>query len=87
MNGAGWFELAKMAIREDRRNQWIGRALLAQVVEAARTLGVRKLTLQTNRKLANAIHRYESLGFRHLQSSRIEPSPYKRVDVYMEMLL
>ena len=55
-NGAGSFELAKMAVREDRRNQGIGRALLEHVVEAARNSGVRKLTLETNRRLANAIH-------------------------------
>jgi GNAT superfamily N-acetyltransferase len=66
VNGAGSFELAKMAVREDCRNQGIGRALLAHVIETARTLGVRQLTLETNRRLTNAIHLYESLGFQHV---------------------
>jgi putative acetyltransferase len=87
VNGAGSFELAKMAVGEDCRNQGIGRALLAHVIEAARTLGVRQLTLETNRMLANAIHLYESLGSQNVPHWRIKPSPYKRADVYMEMLL
>jgi putative acetyltransferase len=48
----------------------------------ARALGATKLTLATNSKLPNAIHLYESLGFRHLPP---EPSPYARANVFMEM--
>jgi len=75
-----------MAVREDLRNQGIGKALLAHVIDAARILGARKLTLGTNSKLTNAIHLYESIGFQHLDPAKLEPSPYKRADVFMEML-
>lgn len=87
VNGARSYELAKMAVREDLRNQGIGKRLLAHVLEAARRLGAHRLTLETNSKLTNAIHLYESLGFLHLDPARVEPSPYERADVHMEMLL
>jgi putative acetyltransferase len=87
VNGQRSYEVAKMAVSEELRNQGIGKALLAYVVEAARRLGAYKLTLETNSRLANAIHVYESLGFRHLDPAEAEPSPYKRANVFMEMLL
>ena len=87
VNAARSYELAKMAVREDLRNQGIGKALLAHVIGAARILGARKLTLGTNSKLTNAIHLYESAGFQRLDPAKLEPSPYKRADVFMEMLL
>lgn len=87
LNGEQSYELAKMAVREDLRNQGIGKALLAHVIDAARSLRARKLTLGTNSKLTNAIHLYESVGFQRLDPAKLEPSPYKRADVFMEMLL
>lgn len=87
VNGERSYELAKMAVREDLRNQGIGKALLAHVIDAARKLGAHKLTLGTNHQLANAIHLYESVGFEQLDPATLEPSPYKRADVFMEMLL
>ncbi|QNI30237.1 GNAT family N-acetyltransferase [Alloacidobacterium dinghuense] len=82
--GANSYEVAKMAVDESVRNHGIGKALLAHVVAEARELGARKLTLETNSKLMNAIHVYESLGFKHIDPWRVEPSPYKRADVFME---
>lgn len=86
-NGSHSYEVAKMAVREELRNQGIGKALLVHVIQAARSLGAHRLTLETNSSLRNAIHVYESMGFRHLDPGRVEPSPYKRADVHMEMLL
>ena len=87
VNGERSYELAKMAVREDLRNQGIGKALLVRVIDAARSLRAHKLTLGTNSRLTNAIHLYESMGFRRLDPTTLEPSPYKRADVFMEMLL
>lgn len=81
------FEVAKMAVAEQLRGQGIGRRLLEYVVAQARALGTRRLYLETNSKLGNAIHLYESVGFRHLPPERVTPSPYARADIYMEMLL
>ena len=85
--GPGEFEVAKMAVAESFRRSGIGRRLLEQVIAEARASGVHRLYLETNRKLANAIRLYESVGFRHLPPERIVPSPYARSDVSMELFL
>ena len=85
--GDGCFEVAKMCVSEGLRGRGIGRRVLTYTVEYARTLGASRLYLETNSKLANAIHLYESVGFRHVPVERVKPSPYARANVYMEMLL
>jgi putative acetyltransferase len=83
----GVFEVAKMAVSEDRRGQGIGRKLLEYTIAQAVALGAHTLELASNTKLANAVHLYESLGFRHLPSEQVEPSPYARANVFMELHL
>lgn len=83
----GVFEVAKMTVAESCRGLGIGRKLLAHVIEYARATGASRLYLETNSKLQNAVHVYESLGFRHLPPERVHPSPYARANVYMELLL
>jgi len=85
--GEGSFELAKMTIAAEHRGQGIGRKFLGYVIEHARGLGMRRLYLETNRKLENAIHLYEAAGFRHVPVERLTPSPYTRADVFMELFL
>jgi GNAT superfamily N-acetyltransferase len=80
----GVFELAKMAVSEELRGRGVGRRVLEAAVEQARGMGASLLVLATNSKLENAVHLYESVGFRHLPP---EPSPYVRADVFMEMVL
>ncbi len=80
----GVYEVGKMAVAEEYRGRGVGRKLLAYVIEQARALGATLLTLATNDKLANAVHLYESLGFRHLPP---EPSPYVRANVFMDLPL
>jgi putative acetyltransferase len=86
MNDGG-FEVAKMTIAEQCRGLGIGKKLLAHVIEHARAMGAPRLYLETNNKLVNAVHVYESLGFRHLPPELVHPSPYARANVYMELLL
>jgi len=81
------FEVAKMAVTPAYQGAGIGRKLLHAVIEAGRTLGARRLYLETNHRLTPAIRLYESFGFRHLSPEEITPSPYERADVYMELLL
>ncbi len=83
----GEFEVAKMAVTESCQGAGIGRRLLAATIESARTWGARRLFLETNSKLATAIHLYESLGFRHVPPERVAPSPYARANVHMELNL
>jgi GNAT superfamily N-acetyltransferase len=81
------FEVAKMTVAETHRGQGIGREILQYTITQAKALGATRLYLETNSKLATAIHLYESLGFRHLPPERVVPSPYARANVFMEMLL
>ncbi|WP_321473041.1 GNAT family N-acetyltransferase [uncultured Paludibaculum sp.] len=83
----GGYEVAKMAVDETLRGQGIGRKLLMALIEQARSIGAPRLYLETNHRLANAIHLYESCGFMHLPPERVKPSPYVRSDVSMEMVL
>ncbi len=78
----GVYEVAKMAVDEQLQGAGIGRRLLSYTVEQGRRLGARSLYLETNSKLTNAIHLYESLGFEHLPP---RPSPYSRANVFMEL--
>lgn len=78
----GVYEVAKMAVDERLQGAGIGRKLLSYTVEQGRRLGARSLYLETNSKLKNAIHLYESLGFEHLPP---RPTPYVRANVFMEL--
>ena len=81
------YELSKMAVAEQHRGAGVGRRVLETVIAEARAMGAARLYLETNHILANAIHLYEAVGFRHLPPERIVPSPYSRADVYMELFL
>ena len=83
----GVYEVAKMAVSEKVRGRGIGRMVLAYVIARARELGAHELELATNTRLANAVHLYESLGFRHLPAERIGTPAYTRANVFMEMHL
>ena len=81
------FEVAKMAVTPSSRSLGVGRKLLQATIGAGRRAGARRLYLETNHALTPAIRLYESVGFVHLPSDQITPSPYERADVYMEMIL
>ena len=83
----GRFEIAKMTVAASERGQGVGRKLLEHVIEFARQRSIRRLYLETNTKLQNAIRIYEVVGFRHLPAEQVRPSPYARANVYMEMTL
>ncbi|HVJ07494.1 MAG TPA: GNAT family N-acetyltransferase [Acidisarcina sp.] len=84
--GDGEFEVAKMAVAEERRGQGIGRQLLSFVIADARQMGARRLYIESNSRLSSALHLYESLGFRHLPPETMQ-GHFARCDVFMELLL
>jgi len=83
----GSLELSKMAVAEQERGQGIGRQLMEHAIAYARAHRIPRLYLETNHSLANAIHLYESVGFRYIPPERIQPSPFARANVYMELFL
>jgi putative acetyltransferase len=85
-DGAGAYELSKMAIAPELRGQGAGRTLLSAAIDHARRLGARSLFLGSSRKLANAVHLYQALGFRHVARETLH-MPYTRADVFMALVL
>ena len=85
--GNSVYELSKMAVSPKLRGLGIGRRLLEHAVTQARLMGAKCLFLASNKKLENAVHLYESIGFRHVAPERIPPMPYTRANVFMEMPL
>ena len=83
----GVYELSKMAIAPHLRGQGLGRRLLLHAIAQARIMGVKSLFLGSSTKLADAVHLYESIGFRHVPPESLPPTPYSRADVFMEMPL
>ena len=81
------FEVAKMAVEPTYQGSGIGRRLLHAAIDEARNAGAQRLYLETNLVLTPAIRLYESVGFKHIDPSKIVPSQYARADVYMELVL
>ncbi len=79
----GEFELSKMAVAPQHRGQGIGRRLIEYTLQQARLQGARRVFLGSNSVLANAVHLYETLGFRHVPPEQLPHMGYKRADVYM----
>lgn len=83
----GVYELSKMAVSPHLRGRGIGRRLLQHAIAQARRIGAKSLFLGSNTRLKNAVHLYESVGFRHVKPESLSPMPYSRADVFMEMPL
>ena len=84
---SGVFELSKMAVSPHLRGRGLGRRLLLHAIAQARTLGATSLFLGSNTRLADAVHLYESVGFRHVPPASLPPSPYTRANVFMQLPL
>ena len=85
-DGTGAYELSKMAVTPELRGQGAGRKLLSAAIEHARGLGASSLFLGSSRKLVNAVHLYEALGFEHVAPETLD-MPYERADVFMQLML
>lgn len=81
----GLFELTKMGVSPKHRGFKIGQKLIQYCIDFAKSNGIPKLILYSNRKLENAIYIYRKYGFIEIP---VEPnSPYKRSDIKMELSL
>lgn len=83
----GVYEISKMAVSPHLRGRGIGRRLLQHAIAQARRLGASSLFLGSNTRLKDAVHLYESVGFRHVKPETLPPMPHSRADVFMEMSL
>lgn len=85
--GEGVYELSKMAVSPELRGQGTGRRIIEHVIAEAKALGAASLFLGSNSVLKNAVHLYESVGFRHVPPENLPDMHYARADVFMEMVL
>jgi len=64
----GWsVRVALMGVIADFQNQGVGRWLLAQMADAAKTIGDRTLVLEVIEQNPRAVHLYESCGYRSIR--------------------
>lgn len=63
----------RMWVAESARGMGLGRRLLESIEEHARTLGLRRLQLETNRALTEAIAMYRASGYREVPPFNDEP--------------
>ena len=78
------FELAKMAVSPVAQGKNIGFLLGQAVIEKAKSLGAKKLYLESNTKLIPAINLYHKLGFKKIAGHY---TPYERSNIQMELNL
>lgn len=78
------YELAKMAVSPSVKGKGIGTLLGNTVVEKAKSLGAKKIYLESNMILKPAINLYQKLGFKKVLGN---PSPYERCNIQMELNL
>lgn len=62
----GTCELVKMYLRPEARGKGLGRAIVSLCLETARSMGYRKVYLETMPELAQAVKVYEKFGFSKL---------------------
>lgn len=78
------FELAKMTVSDSYRGYGVGLMLGNCVIEKAKTLGAKRIYLESNSALTPALELYRKLGFKRVSGYS---SPYQRCDVQMELFL
>ncbi len=83
--GGSIYELSKMAVAPAMRGRGVGRRVLERAIAEARLLGAAGLFLGSNSILANAVHLYESVGFRHVAKEKVPDMRLARADVFMEL--
>ncbi|MBF4508643.1 GNAT family N-acetyltransferase [Flavobacterium sp. JLP] len=85
MNNSDYdFEMAKMAVSPKAQGKNIGFLLGQTIVNYAREQGAKKIYLESNTILKPAVNLYYKLGFQKVFGL---PTPYKRCNIQMELVL
>jgi GNAT superfamily N-acetyltransferase len=77
-------ELKRMFVRRAFRGQRIGWQLGQKLLEEARTIGYKKVYLDSNRKMTSAHKIYEELGFQYIAAPDGFPQEMIQFAVFME---
>ena len=78
------YELAKMAVSPKAQGKNIGWLLGQAAIAKARSLGAKKLYLESNTILQPAINLYHKLGFQKVIG---HATPYERCNIQMELAI
>lgn len=78
------YEMAKMAVSPKAQGKNLGYLLGKEVIKTAKELGASKIYLESNTALKAAVNLYYKLGFQKISG---HPSPYRRVNIQMELNL
>ena len=84
MKQDGLCEMKRLFVRPAFRKYGIGRKLVTELIDVARTLGYQRMRLDTFKRLKSAIMLYESFGFYYIEAYYNNPFPDV---VYMELKL
>ena len=80
----GVYEVSKMAVKREYQGAGIGRKLLAELIEYARSIGARRLEIISSTRLAPAIRLYRQMGFREVP---LESGVYARGNIALTLKL
>jgi N-acetylglutamate synthase-like GNAT family acetyltransferase len=78
------YELVKMGVNPSIHGKGVGKQLGVHIINKARTMGAKRIYIESNRILVPAVSLYAKLGF--VEVSGFE-SPYERCDIQMELIL
>ena len=79
------FELAKMAVEKNERNNGYGNKMIQFAISFGKKNNWKEIFLYSNTKLKNSIHLYNKYGFRKVEIEN--KSPYVRGNIKMKVLL
>lgn len=78
------YEMAKMAVSPKMQGKSIGWLLAQTIIAEAKSLGAKKIYLESNTILKPAINLYHKLGFKKIVGRN---TPYARCNIQMELIL
>lgn len=79
----GYAELVKFYFSPKLRGKGMGKKLMQQVIEAARTAGYSNLYIESFTEFSHAVSMYEKLGFKHIPN-RLGNSGHTATTIYMQ---